>query len=92
MLNKILILERETGKTGPFSYFWYNLTKLKKIFLVFMAILVHNSAQNYIKQNSDRAKEFTFRMSETSVCAAARTLVVELDYMVSEGEEITKCC
>ena len=28
-----------------------------------MAIFVHNSAQNYIKQNSDRAKDFTFRMS-----------------------------
>ena len=50
-------------KTGTFSYFWYNLTKFFKIFLVVMAILVHNSARNYIKQNSDRAKEFTFRMS-----------------------------
>ena len=28
-----------------------------------MAILAHNSAQNYIKQNSVRTKEFTLRMS-----------------------------
>ena len=28
-----------------------------------MAILVHNSAQNYNKLNSDRTKEFNFRMS-----------------------------
>ena len=28
-----------------------------------MAILVHYPAQNYIKKNSDRPKEFTFRMS-----------------------------
>ena len=28
-----------------------------------MAILVHNSAQNKMKQNSDRTKRFTFRMS-----------------------------
>ena len=32
-----------------------------------MAILVHYSAQNYIKQNSDRAKDFTFRMFGLSV-------------------------
>ena len=42
---------------AKFYYFFF------KFHMFVIAILVHNSAQHYIKLNSDAAKEFTFRMS-----------------------------
>ena len=59
-----LILECKTKKKALFHVFGTICQRFFSSYIpCFMAILVHNSAQNYIKQNSDRAKEFTFRMS-----------------------------
>ena len=74
-LRKIWILECKTGKTGTFSYFGFNLTKFFQILYVFMATLVHNFAQNYIKLNSDGAKKFTFRVSVYSYSATREGLL-----------------
>ena len=59
-LFNILPFEQRTCKTGTFSYFWHNLTTFFLIFYVKIAILVHNSAQNNIKLNSDRPKKIYF--------------------------------
>ena len=40
-----------------FSNFWYKLTKFFKYSMFFIAILVNNFAQNYIRLNSDRPKK-----------------------------------
>jgi hypothetical protein len=45
------------------------LIQLEKVLLnllIFLAILVHNSAHHYIRQCSVRTKQFTFRRSATS--------------------------
>ena len=56
--------ETQNWQNSHFLFCWYNLTKFfVKYSLFFMAILVHNSAQNQVRLNSDRTKEFTFRMS-----------------------------
>ena len=48
-------------------HFFIFLVQFDKVFFFkyawFMAIFVHTLAQNYIKKNSDRTKEFTFKMS-----------------------------
>ena len=55
----------KTGQTGTLSCFLVEFYYIfKNISHFFMAILVHNSTQSYITQNSDHAKQFTFRMSE----------------------------
>ena len=59
--RKILNFECKSCKTGTFSYFWYNFTKFFQILNVLLAISPHNSAQNFMKENSDRAKKITFR-------------------------------
>ena len=43
-----------------FLIFWHNLTKFFQFLYSFIAISDHNSAQNFVNLNSDRAKEFTF--------------------------------
>ena len=50
---------------GTFSYCWPNFTIFLKIIFAFKAVSAHNSAQNFIKPDSDRTKEFTFRMSSS---------------------------
>ena len=52
-------LERKNCKPGTY------LRRVLILFYIcgFMVLLVHNYAQNYIKQNSDCEKEFPFRMS-----------------------------
>ena len=61
--RKILTFECGTCKTGTFSYFLHILTKFFEMLYVFIAISVHNSVQNVVKLNSDRAKKITFRRS-----------------------------
>ena len=45
------------------------MTKFFQILYGFIAMLGHNSVQNVIKLISDRAKEFSFRRSESSLIA-----------------------
>ena len=54
-------------KIRRFFIFWQNLTKFIQIICDFIAILDHNSAENFIKLNSTRAKLFTFRRSACRV-------------------------
>ena len=63
-LRKTLTLERKTGKTGTFFIFLVQFDKGLSNLQCFIALLVHNSAQNYIRQNSLRAKQFSFRRSD----------------------------
>ena len=54
----------------PNSRFFIFLAQFDKVcsnLIWFIAISHHNSAQNFIKLNSDRAKEFTFGRSETNL-------------------------
>ena len=61
-LRYILSWEHKTGQTGTFYIFFIEFDYFFYFNFV-MAILVHNFAQNYIKQNSDHTKEFTSRRS-----------------------------
>ena len=62
-LCKTLTLERNLAKQA-FFIFLVQFDNVLSNLLCFIAILVHNSAQNYIRQNSVSAKQFTFRRSE----------------------------
>ena len=54
-MQKNLTFKCKTLKTDTFSYVWPNLTKFLKILNVFLAVLLPNSAQNFMKVNSDSA-------------------------------------
>ena len=60
-------MNAEFAKQALLHNFSQNFTKFFQIFYVFIAISAHNSAQNFIKLNSDRAKEFTLRMSADKI-------------------------
>ena len=60
---KLWLWNAKIGITGTFFIFLVQFDKVLSNLLGFIAILVHNSAQNYIRRNSVRAKQFTFRRS-----------------------------
>ena len=62
-IHNIFFWKAKLAKQALFHIFGTLWRFCLQIFYVFKAILVHNSAQNCIKLNSDRAKEFTLRMS-----------------------------
>ena len=62
-LRTILTLNAEFAKQALchiVSTIWQSFSNLTCFFI---AISAHNHAQKFIKQNSDRAKKFTFRMN-----------------------------
>ena len=65
-------------------HFFICLVQFDKVlsnFLCFIAILVNNSAQNYIKQNSVRTKQSTFRRSWPEGCASSCTALIVSDIL-----------
>ena len=61
-------MNAELGKQALFYIILAQLDKAFSNLFGFKAISAHNSAQNFIKLNSDSAKEFTFRTSVQAFC------------------------
>ena len=71
--------KRKTNKISTFLYFWQNKTKsFSNCYIFFMDISAHNSVQNVIKLNCDRAKYLVGGLVINRPCVAWAVLQTPL--------------